>query len=245
MAADVSSPLRGLPKGALSRQGRRTGTMETVNDVRHALSARSRTATLEELASEGKKRVRLIKAEHVAAMISAAVHSAIDQSGLIPKEEVDKVVERSRDDFRAMMRDRQAEMQRLQELEEQVRVRDEEIADLRSRLEAGGSAPATPRRGGQGATTAATAAAATGGATPDVSAAIEKLAGSLNDRLEQLSRKMGISTAVEGEAVKFDGLFKDTGKQLESNMENVQAKQKAGGGIAANLERLKKLKGGG
>lgn len=215
--------------------------METVNDVRHALSARSRTATLEELASEGKKRVRLIKAEHVAAMISAAVHSAIDQSGLIPKEEVDKVVERSRDDFRAMMRDRQAEMQRLQELEEQVRVRDEEIAELRSRLEAGGSAPATPRRNGPAANTAAAA----GGATPDVSAAIEKLAGSLNDRLEQLSRKMGISTAVEGEAVKFDGLFKDTGKQLESNMENVQAKQKAGGGIAANLERLKKLKGGG
>ena len=56
--------------------------METVKDVKDALSARSRTATLEQLASEGRKKVRLIKAEHVAAMIHAAVHSAIDGSGL-------------------------------------------------------------------------------------------------------------------------------------------------------------------
>ena len=77
------------------------------------------------------------------------------------------------------------------------------------------------------------------------SAAIEKLAGSLNDRLEKLGKKMGISAAVEGGDVKFDGLFKDTGKDLESNMGNIQVKQKSAGGIAANLERLKKLKGGG
>ena len=81
------------------------------------------------------------------------------------------------------------------------------------------------------------------GASPPT-AALEKLAGSLNDRLEKLGKKMGISAAVEGEEVKFDGLFKDTGKTLESNMENIQVKKKAGGGIAANLERLKKLKGG-
>ncbi len=86
--------------------------------------------------------------------------------------------------------------------------------------------------------------AAAGGT--DVSAAIEKLAGSLNDRLEKLGRKMGVSGAVESDApVDFGGMFKDTGKELESNMQNIEVKQKAGGGIAANLARLKKLKGGG
>ena len=83
-------------------------------------------------------------------------------------------------------------------------------------------------------------------AVPDFSAAFEKLAGTLNDRLEKLGKKMGVSAAVETNApVDFGGLFKDTGKTLESNMDNIEIKQKAGGGIAANLARLKKLKGGG
>ncbi|MGE3171241.1 MAG: hypothetical protein AB7O97_01365 [Planctomycetota bacterium] len=219
--------------------------MSTVNDVRDALSARSRTATLEQLASEGKKRVRLIKAEHVAAMISASVHSAIEQSGLIPKEEVEKLVENSRSEFRSMLQDRQQEVQRIQELEDLVEVREREIVELRHQLEAARTAPGggAPAAGGAAATAAGGAAAIAG--APDLSAALEKLAGSLNDRLEKLGKKMGISSAVEGDEVNFDGLFKDTGKELESNMENIQVKKKAGGGIAANLERLKKLKGGG
>ena len=58
--------------------GVRAEPMESVNEIKEALSARSRTATLDELASEGRKRVRLIRAEHVAAMISEAVHAAIE-----------------------------------------------------------------------------------------------------------------------------------------------------------------------
>jgi hypothetical protein len=82
-------------------------------------------------------------------------------------------------------------------------------------------------------------------AMPDFAAALEKMTGSLNDRLEQLGKKMGVSAAVGGsEAVDFGGLFKDTGKALESNMDNIEVKQKVGGGIAGNLARLKKLKGG-
>jgi len=57
---------------------------------------------------------------------------------------------------------------------------------------------------------------------------------------------MGVSGAVESDSpIDFGGMFKDTGKTLESNMDNIEVKQKAGGGIAANLARLKKLKGGG
>lgn len=216
--------------------------METVKDVKDALSARSRTATLEQLASEGRKKVRLIKAEHVAAMIHAAVHSAIDSSGLVPKEEADRLVERSRDEFRSLMREREDELGKLAELQEALRVRDEEIARLTQELETVRSGAGQP---GVSRAAAGTVAASALAGSPDLSAAIEKLAGSLNDRLEKLGKKMGISAAVEGEEVKFDGLFKDTGKELESNMGNIEVKQKAGGGIAANLARLKKLKGGG
>ncbi len=223
--------------------------METVKDVKDALSARSRTATLEQLASEGRKKVRLIKAEHVAAMIHAAVHSAIDASGLVPKEDADRLVARSRDEFRSLMREREDELGKLAELQDALQTRDAEIERLTNELEVArrssaqgssataGQAPATLQSG-------STTLQAVGG-SPDISAAIEKLAGSLNDRLEKLGKKMGISAAVEGEDIKFDGLFKDTGKDLESNMDNIQVKKKVGGGIAANLERLKKLKGGG
>ena len=224
--------------------------METLNDVRDALSARSRTATLEQLANEGRKKVRLIKAEHVAAMIHAAVHSAIESSGLVSKGEADRLVERSRNEFRSLMREREEELTRLAELQDALQTKDQAIADrdgeiarLKQELLSARSAASNASVPSVGVAGAPAAAALAG--SPDLSAAIEKLAGSLNDRLEKLGKKMGISAAVEGGDVKFDGLFKDTGKDLESNMGNIQVKQKSAGGIAANLERLKKLKGGG
>lgn len=224
--------------------------METVNDVRDALSARSRTATLEQLASEGRKKVRLIKAEHIAAMIHAAVHTAIEESGLVPQAEADRLVEKSRGEFRSLMQEREDELKRLAELQDALEQRDQEIARLQQELaaqraSAPAAAPATAAAAAPAAAAAASGQPGAVAAMPDLSAAIEKLAGSLNDRLEKLGKKMGISAAVEGEEINFDGLFKDSGPSLESNIDNIQVKQKAGGGIAANLARLKKLKGGG
>lgn len=262
--------------------------MESVNEIKEALSARSRTATLDELRSEGRKRVRLIRAEHVAAMISEAVHAAIEQSGLIAPEEAEKLVDKSRQEFRAILREREQEAQRARENEEALEQREQELADTRRQLaeltETLASARAelaearadTAARRAEAAPTPAAAGAgpssellmslmnemanmkanmlhqqaapqsATAAPAADFSAAIEKLTGSLTDRLEKLGKKMGVSAAVESDApVDFGGLFKDTGKELESNMDNIEIKQKAGGGIAANLARLKKLKGGG
>jgi predicted RNA-binding protein Jag len=247
--------------------------MESVNDIKEALSARSRTATLDELRSEGRRRVRLVRAEHIAAMISEAVHSAIDQSGLIEQEEVERLVDKSRQEFRAILKEREAEVQRAHEIEETLAERDAELAELKSRCAemsvalqakqpaagtapAPGSAPAPSsdlmmslvqemanmkaslmQRDAQPASAAGAA---------DFSAAIEKLAGSLNDRLETIGKKMGVSAAVESNApMDFSGLFDDDSKSLESNMENIEVKQKSAGGIAGNLARLKKLKGGG
>ncbi|MBK8096654.1 MAG: hypothetical protein IPK26_06075 [Planctomycetes bacterium] len=268
--------------------------MESVNQVKEALSARSRTATLDELRSEGRKKVRLIKAEHVAQMIAEAVHAAIESSGLLSQQEVDQLIDKSRNEFREILKERQAEVERAQEVEDRLADRERELEQLREQLtavqqdfaaaqaeieqnrrtlaeleEQTAAAPAAPAVSAstgappdllmslvnelaglkaqlaiQGAPQPVAAAAAPAPA-PDFTAALEKLTGSLNDRLEKLGRKMGVSGAVEAGDVKFDGMFKDDGKQLESNMDNIQVKQKAGGGIAANLARLKKLKGGG
>jgi hypothetical protein len=81
--------------------------------------------------------------------------------------------------------------------------------------------------------------------TDPLTAALEKLTASMTDRLEQMGRKMGISGAVEADSVSLDGLFADLDEQkFESNLDSLEVKQRQSGGIAANLARLKKLKGG-
>jgi predicted RNA-binding protein Jag len=236
--------------------------MESVNEIKEALSARSRTATLDELRSEGRRRVRLVRAEHIAAMISEAVHTAIERSGLIEQEEVDRLVDKSRQEFRSILKEREAEVQRAHEIEETLVERDAELAELKARY---AELEAKPRPAAASAAPSgdlvmslmqemanmkaslmqrdAQPAAAAGAA--DFSAAIEKLAGSLNDRLETIGKKMGVSAAVESNApMDFSSLFADDSKSLESNMDNIEVKQKSAGGIAGNLARLKKLKGG-
>jgi hypothetical protein len=246
--------------------------MESVTDIKQALSERSRTATLDELRNEGRKRVRLIRTEQIAAMINEAVHAAIEKSGLIAPEQATQLVENSKKEFRAILKEREQEVQRAHEIEDQLAERDAEIQRLEQALAAAqkGGATASPQAAAAmaGATSpdlvmslvqemanlkasmmhreAGAAASASAAPPADFSAAFEKLAGSLNDRLEKLGKKMGVSSAVESDApVDFGGLFKDSDKALESNIDNIEVKQKAGAGIAGNLARLKKLKGGG
>lgn len=267
--------------------------MESVKDIKEALSARSRTATLDELRSEGRKRVRVIRAEHIAAMVSEAVNAAIEQSGLVAPAEVTRLVEKSRQEFRSILKEREQEVQRAHEIEDTLAERDGQLAELQKKYEAASlalaeaenalaelrsDAPSAPRTApsAMSATAQPAVAGAPSGdllmsmvqemanlkaslmqreaqerapAAPagvDFTAAIEKLTGSLNDRIEKIGKKMGVSAAVESDApLDFGGLFKDDGgSSLESNMDNIEVKQKAGGGIAANLARLKKLKGG-
>lgn len=227
--------------------------MESVRQVKQALSAKSRTATLDELKSEGRKRVRLIRAEHVAAMISEAVHNAIQNSGLIPKEEADRLVEASRKEFKNVINEREQEVRETREVASLLAEKTAEVEELRgqleklqSQIESVAAAGAAPGGAAGAAAGTAGAAGAVAAGSVDLSAALDKLASTLNERLDKFGRKMGISGAVEADEVKLDALFaKDDDVQLESNMDSVNVKKKTGGGIASNLERLKKLKGGG
>ncbi len=224
--------------------------MNSIAQVREALAARSETTSLEELQHRGKKRLRVVRAEHVAEMIEEAVQRAIVESGLIAQSEADELVARSRKEFASVLAERQAEHRRLEEAEEELEVARERIATL----EAGSAA------GGGGASDASAelllkmfqrmapqqAAAPDAAGANQLSAAIEQMTSAMNDRLEKMSRKMGISSAVEADAVKLDALFNDLDDgTTESNIDSMEVKKKTSSGIAANLERLKKLKGGG
>jgi hypothetical protein len=98
--------------------------MESVTDIKQALSERSRTATLDELRNEGRKRVLLIRTEQIAAMINEAVHAAIEKSGLIAPEQATQLVENSKKEFRAILKEREQEVQRAHEIEDQLAERD-------------------------------------------------------------------------------------------------------------------------
>jgi hypothetical protein len=77
-----------------------------------------------------------------------------------------------------------------------------------------------------------------------VADALDKIASSIDGRLEEFGRTMGGTAGVEASDVKFAALFnQDYEAGLESNIEDVQLKKEAGAGIAGNLERLRKLRG--
>jgi hypothetical protein len=238
--------------------------MESIAEVKQALQARSKTATLEDLRSQGRQRIRVIQADEIAAMIRHAVEEAV--AGAVDPGQVESLVKRSREEFASKLATREQELARARETAgELAQTRaDLEIALKRvSELEelvaagatgavaTGGSTDLVMRLMNEVATLKAAMsgpqpAAPAGGDATTIAAALDKLAGSLNDRLEKFGRKIGVSSAVEGDAVKFDALFKhDEETKLESNIDSVQIKQKAGGGIGSNLDRLRKLKGGG
>lgn len=300
--------------------------MESIRDVKEALSARSTTASIDELRERGRQRVRVIRAEHIASLIEEAVQRAISESGLIPKEELDALTERSRQEFSGLVAERQREAQELVRLREELgrlkaQLSDAEqereraagdaaghagrIADLQVELgevratladTESALAVATERAEQQRAAleglheeleaerqraaeleeqqTAATDpetnpalrqmmreiealraevgsrnAPATAPALPDLAGqmaqALAGLTRSMDERLDKLGRKMGISSAVDAQAVKLDGLFDDVGTApVESNFDSVEVKAKKSGGIGAHLDKLRRLKGG-
>lgn len=273
--------------------------MESVTRIKQALAERSRTASIDDLRTEGRRQVRIVRTEQVVAMIAEAVQAAVEHSGMLTQQQVDELLRQTRGEFQEALKRRSDAASEAEELRSELLQREDALRQLRAEVltlrqaldqtqqdldqarselhaapaaenvfaqdvapeldfgdivEPRTSSPAAPAapRGPQPAqpqaavapSQPAAAASQPAAGQPDFSAALEKLAGTLNDRLEQIGRKMGISSAVEADSVNLEGLFRDDGKKVESNIDSVEAKQKSGGGIAANLERLKKLKGG-
>jgi hypothetical protein len=73
-----------------------------------------------------------------------------------------------------------------------------------------------------------TAAPVQGAANPDaLTQALERLTSSMNERLEKMGRKMGISSAVEADQSSLDGLFANLDEQrVESNFDAVEVKNR-------------------
>lgn len=241
--------------------------MDQITETRQvsdALAAKSTTTTLDELRKKGKQQVKVIRATDIAAMITETVYRVLQDTDMLSDEDREHFVERSKVEFAKVVRVRRQEAaeheareQQLHQVTEELARVSQELTDARSggAPAPGGEAPSSDLlmrmmsemadMKAQLATQPAGGAPATGDAA-GMAAALEKISSSLDSRLDKMGRKMGISSAVEGSEVKYDSLFNDDSEaNLESNMGDVQVNRKTGGGIAGNLERLKKLKGGG
>lgn len=234
--------------------------MDSICQVKEALSARSESTSLDELKSKGRKKVRVIRAEHIASMIQEAVQRAVSESGLVSPEDAEHLVQKSREEFKALTVERQREHSELAELRQQLETAQARVNELESlagqgAAMAGGESPSMDMmmrlmnemanikaNMGQGAG----AGAGTEAAEQGLMGALDKLTASMNDRMDKFGKKLGVSSAVDVGEANLEGLFKHVDEvQLESNMDDVKVKSKQGSGIAGNLARLKKLKGGG
>ena len=110
--------------------------MESVDDIKEQLAARARTATLEELADQGRRRVRLIRTEHIAQMIADAVNHAVQDAGLLDPGQVDALVEKSRAEFHDAIREREEQLRVARVAEEQLEASEQELADVQARFAA-------------------------------------------------------------------------------------------------------------
>lgn len=237
--------------------------MESIDHVKEALAARAETTTLAELESRGTRQVRVIRASDVASMIQEAVERTIEGSDHVTREAADQLVAQSRTEFERVLADRRREIEESRAVASELERLRERNAELERALDdvrrKPGTAPAgdtnvelmmrmmneiaTLKAGGGPAPARASGDGEVGKSLTD---ALDKITSSMNERLEQFGRKMGISSAVEADAIHFDALFKDMDSApIESNLDSMDVKETSGSGIAGNLARLKKLKGGG
>ena len=105
-------------------------------EVKDAISARARTTTLDELKSQGRKKVKVIRAGDIAAIVAAAVRKALESSGLVSEEEVENLVQKSREEFQSILRDRQDEAKQTADVKQKLQSVEEERDKLKQKLEA-------------------------------------------------------------------------------------------------------------
>ena len=245
--------------------------MDRTEQVLDELESRAQTRTLREIESRGRSTVKVIRPSEIAGLIQEAVERTVERSGYVSPEKVDELVGESRTEFKQLVAERDRDRCEREELIAQVEslkadlgAGRERIGQLEAELDQARTAPAdqapaADAAGGIGAEllvklmseitdlksqVAAGGQAAGGqGGGSDTAALIEKVVGSLDKKIEKLGKKVGITDAVEAEQVQLDAIFaKDDSGDFESNMENVKVKESKGAGIAANLERLRKLK---
>jgi len=239
---------------------------EYLSEVRSELNSRSTRTTLDELKRKGLEQVRVIRSSQILQLIERSVELALTRRGeRLGAGERAGVVEESTKILNDMMRaeaDARAQIAKLQtelaakdaqiseahakraELDAELRViktrqpgsspQDllDELKALRTEIQARPApAPAPAAAGGEG-----------GGALAEK---LASLGAELSSQIDKIGRKVGVAS-VEDEAptAELANLFASSIPELESNMANVEAKERKGSDVSDALARMKSLRKG-
>lgn len=240
-------------------------------ELTEALQAKSTSVTLHELADKGRAKFQVIRAQDIGGMITETtcrlLHEAEELFALDPEalavrcERELGTVLMARKAEAALRRDLEDEVVRLQAelVQQQTHVRELQdagscgleddapvaveppLADMMRRVL---GEMAEIRSGMTQQVQQAEVDSRTASSSDHVAAALDKIASSIDGRLEEFGRTMNGKAGVEADGVHLAGLFsQDYESELESNIQDVQLKKAAGAGIAGNLKRLRKLRG--
>lgn len=112
---------------------------EKVIDVRRVLETNAVSTSLQDLKRQGRDRVRVINANQISALIEEAVARAIEAHESATAENRQEIVERSQEEFRTLVKERQREAAEMQGLRD-------ECESLRTELAAREAEPGASQR---------------------------------------------------------------------------------------------------
>ncbi len=256
--------------------------MEPKIDVLATLEAKARKTTIEELQQRGRRQLKVIRASEITGMIQESIRKTLEASELLPREQVDELVDRASAEFEELKEARIKEQHRAREMESKLRAVEKDLDEAQRELErAQQECEALRRQGGagasqagmgdggasaavmmkmmeelmtlkaqvqQGAQGAPASTAGSGGEMNGLEAQLSKIAGALDEKLDRFGKKMGLSSAVDTAQVDFSKLADralEESSKLESNVDDVEIEKRKGAGIMGNLDKIRKMRGGG
>ncbi len=253
--------------------------MEPKIDVLATLEAKARKTTIEELQQKGRRQLKVIRASEISGMIQESIRKTLEASELLPREQVDELVDRASAEFEELKEARIKEQRQARELATKLAKVQQDLEEAQKELERAhqecealrqqGGAAAPPAALADGGASAAVmmkmmeelmalkaqvqqgaqgAAPAAGGNAAGLEEQLSKIAGALDEKLDRFGKKMGLSSAVDTATVDFSKLADralEESAKLESNVDDVEIEKRKGAGIMGNLDKIRKMRGGG
>jgi hypothetical protein len=109
--------------------------MEPNIDVLATLEAKARKTTIEELQQRGRRQLKVIRASEISGMIQESIRKTLEASDLLPREQVDELVDRASAEFDELKEARIKEQHKAREIESKLSQVEKDLEEARLELE--------------------------------------------------------------------------------------------------------------
>ncbi len=221
-------------------------TEKKVINVREVLQQNSYTTTVDELRTRGKNRVRVINAQQISALIEEAVNRVISTTSGMDRNQVKQLVERSRDEFRRLLSEREKELAENRQSSAELAKSKEEFAKVQAETDRLKVVEAELRRQNETLTTQVgdlKAAAKNGNSSPrdlEEIGKLQKKEEAAQKEIADLRKQTDSLRQAEAEVRKEESARRKEAEKLRLDLESLQKNQKGGERLQAELSALQK-----